>query len=109
MHLLLPHMPAACQHTVMQHPRCLRLGLGLQERMRELLGQSLTPEADEAALEELAALEAQEAEGEAAALPEVPKVRACQQLSRFESSSSCHSCVMRGSCLEVSGCLQYEM
>lgn len=46
--------------------------------MRELLGQSLTPEADEAALEELAALEADEAAAEAAAqeaeLPEVPKV-----------------------------------
>ena len=51
--------------------------------MRELLGQSLTPEADEAALEELAALEADEAAAEAAAqeaeLPEVPK--ACFSVS----------------------------
>ena len=51
--------------------------------MRELLGQSLTPEADEAALEELAALEADEAAAEATAqeaeLPEVPK--ACFSVS----------------------------
>ena len=50
----------------------------LQDRMRELLGQSLTPEADEAALEELRALEADEEAADAAAqeadLPEVPTV-----------------------------------
>lgn len=42
--------------------------------MRELLGQSLSPEADEAALEELAALEAEEEGTDTAALPQVPKV-----------------------------------
>ena len=56
--------------------------------MRELLGQSLSPEADEAALEELAALEAQEADQEAAELPEVPQVSPAQMRTGFRPVSS---------------------
>lgn len=45
-----------------------------EDQMRQILGESLTPEEDAAALEELAKLEEADVAEEAAELPEVPTV-----------------------------------